>query len=56
MPLFKVAKQKTNENGGFSETIIIGVGDAMIRFIKYAGLGTIFYKIISKWIDNKNEN
>lgn len=43
------------QSGDFSEKIIIGIGASFIRFIKYAGLGTIFYKLIAKWIDKKNE-
>jgi len=42
------------QNGDFNESIISGIGSALIRFVKYAGLGTVCYKLLAKWIDSKN--
>jgi uncharacterized membrane protein len=44
----------TMQSGDFSSGIIIAIGSALVRFLKYAGLGTVFYKLIAKYISTKN--
>jgi len=43
------------QDGDFSAPVLTVIGSIFIRFIKYAGLGTVFYKLVARWIDKKNE-